>query len=295
MNNWFGMVVGFVLGGAGVVAHAAQAATATRWTPEAISSGQFESHPAFDPRNGDLYFVRSAPDFSGWRIFVAPCGDAGWGAPVEVPFAGDGVEADPWFTPDGRALYFISTRSTDGEHHDDLDLWKVTRDAAGAWGVPRRLPEPLNSRGREWFPRVGADGWLWFGSNREGGVGKTDIWRAHEDAPGKWTVLNAGPAINGESDDYEAAMSADGTHLVIMTNEALYESTRAGVDWSPRVKLPAQVNQNAGEVGPLLSPTGRTLLFARDTHEPLSGELFLWRTGKAENWPPACARPKHAR
>ena len=50
----------------------ADAATVSRWAPENISSAQFESHPAFDPRTGDLYFVRSAPDFSGWRIYVAP-------------------------------------------------------------------------------------------------------------------------------------------------------------------------------------------------------------------------------
>jgi hypothetical protein len=32
-----------------------------RWTPAAISSSQFESHPAFDTLTGDLYFVRSSP------------------------------------------------------------------------------------------------------------------------------------------------------------------------------------------------------------------------------------------
>jgi hypothetical protein len=75
-----------------------------------------------------------------------------------------------------------------------------------------------------------------------------------------------------------------------MTNEALYASTRAGADWAPRIKLPALINQDSGEVGALLSPTGRSMLFARDTHEPLSGELFLWRAGKPENWPSACSK-----
>src|SRR5262245_53712360 len=30
------------------------------WKPDGISSPLFESHAAFDPRNGDLYFVRSS-------------------------------------------------------------------------------------------------------------------------------------------------------------------------------------------------------------------------------------------
>ena len=36
------------------------------WKPAGISSPQFESHPAFDPRTGDFYFVRSSPQFTGW-------------------------------------------------------------------------------------------------------------------------------------------------------------------------------------------------------------------------------------
>ena len=48
---------------------------------------------------------------------------------------------DPWFTPDGRTLYFISTRSVDGVKRNDPDIWRVDRDDAGTWGAPTRLPE----------------------------------------------------------------------------------------------------------------------------------------------------------
>src|SRR6187431_1335441 len=85
-------------------------ADAKPWKPAGISSPQFESHAAFDPRTGDLYFVRSSPKFEGWLIFVSQCTARGWSDPVPPIFAGDGVEADPWFTSDGRHLYFISTR-----------------------------------------------------------------------------------------------------------------------------------------------------------------------------------------
>src|SRR5689334_25363983 len=80
-------------------------AAVTRWTPAIVSSPRFESHPAFDPKTGDFYFVRSAPDFSGWKLMVATCGRNGWSSPAPPAFAGDGQEADPWFTPDGRDLY----------------------------------------------------------------------------------------------------------------------------------------------------------------------------------------------
>src|SRR3954469_3304347 len=82
------------------------------WTPAGISSDRFESHAAFDPRTGDLYFVRSARDFSGWRILRSPCGAQGWAPPLPPPFPGPGLEADPFFSADGATLYFISTRAT---------------------------------------------------------------------------------------------------------------------------------------------------------------------------------------
>ena len=75
------------------------AADLVRWNPPRISSAQFESHPAFDPRTGDFWFVRSSPEFRGWRIVVSRCDADGWSEPAPSPFAGDGVDADPWFTP----------------------------------------------------------------------------------------------------------------------------------------------------------------------------------------------------
>ncbi|HET9862897.1 MAG TPA: hypothetical protein VFP37_05605 [Steroidobacteraceae bacterium] len=259
------------------------------WAPAPISSDRFESHPAFDPLTGDLYFVRSAPDFSGWRIYVSHCGEAGWTTPVDAPFVGDGVEADPWFTHDGRTLYFISTRSTDGIHGRSLDLWRVSRGAAMKWQAPERLPEPISSPAREWFPRLGADGWLYFGSDRAGGIGKTDLWRARE-VDGRWSVENLGPAINTPADEYEAEISTDGRTMIIMTGDGLYESVLQDGRWQPRTRLPAAINVNATEVGALFSPSGQSLLFARDTGKEKSGEFMLWRRGAAEDWPRACGR-----
>jgi hypothetical protein len=141
------------------------------WKPAGISSPEFESHAAFDPRTGDLWFVRSSPQFTGWRILVSRCTGTGWSTPESPAFAGDGVEADPYVTPDGRSLYFISTRSAEGVQRRSLDIWRADRDDLGTWGAPTRLPEPVNTPGAEWFPRPGADGWLYFGSSRPGGFG----------------------------------------------------------------------------------------------------------------------------
>jgi WD40-like Beta Propeller Repeat len=269
------------------------AADVEAWKPQGISSPQFESHAAFDPVTGELYFVRSSPKFEGWRIFVSRCGDKGWTTPREPAWAGDGVEADPFFTKDGKSLYFISTRSVDGKKKTDLDIWRVDRDATGQWGAPVRLPGPVNTVKQEWFPRPGPDGWLYFGSNRPGGLGKTDIWRARTNGRGQWALENLGPAINTPADEYEPLISADGSRMILMAEGGLYESRRGSDDqWMPRVKLPREVNVNGTEIGALFSPSGKSLLFSRDTKGPDSGEFFVLREGGPEDWPLPCpAKP----
>ncbi len=259
------------------------------WTPAGISSPQFESHAAFDPQMGDFYFVRSSPSFEGWRILVTRCGGNGWSAPAPPAFAGDGFEADPYFTPDGRTLYFISSRTTDGVKRSDLDIWRVDRNAAGVWGVPVRLPAPVNSTGPEWFPRPAPDGWLYFGSKREGGLGGNDIWRARSENGGRWVVENLGPAINTKGDEYEPLPSPDGTRMIIMAGDGLYESRRTPTGWTPRVKLPPEVNVNGTEIGAVFSPERTDAALARATRAgPPRASSSSSARALPEAWPPSC-------
>ena len=264
------------------------ASEATPWGPARVASPQFESHGAFDPRTGDLYFVRSSPAFEGWRILVSRCNPDGWSEPEAPPFAGDGFEADPYFTPDGKTLYFISSRTFNATKRKDLDIWRVDRRGDGRWGVPTRLPEPVNSAATEWFPRPSPDGWLYFGSSRPGGLGGNDIWRARADSAGHWTLENLGPTVNTAGQEYEPLPSPDGSRIIVMADGYFYETRRTASGWSKRVKLGAELNATGTEIGAVFSPSGRSLLFSRDLKEAGSGEFFVWHDGKPEAWPPEC-------
>ena len=268
----------------------AQQSVVQAWKPANISSPRFESHPAFDPKTGDLYFVRSTPQFQGWRILVSHCTDQGWSQPEKWSLAGDGVEADPFFTDGGNSMYFISTRSVNGVKRTNLDIFRIDR-ANGKWGEPQQLPEPVNSAGAEWFPRPSKDGWLYFGSDRPGGKGATDIYRAKRMADDTWSIENLGDAINTAGDEYEPLPSPDGTSMIIMADGDLYESHLTDAGWSLRTKLAPEINQPNMKVGALFSPSGKSLLFARDTGGAESGEFFVWHIAE-ENWPPECPTKK---
>ena len=256
------------------------------WQPQPIASAAFESHPAFDRRDDALYFVRSTPAFSVWRLMMSECRAGRWTEPRAPSFAGDGVEADPFLSPDGATFWFISSRSEGGARQSELDIWRVSRRRGGGWGAPERLPEPLNSAGNEWFPRPAADGWLYFGSDRPGGLGGTDIYRAREER-GRWRVEPLGPGVNRPGEEYEAEISPDGRLMVLMADGDLFLVRRDGDRWAARERLGPEINTPALEVGPTFSPSGRSLLFARDTGAGASGELML-AAGVPEDWPRRC-------
>ena len=270
---------------------AAQAApNVARWDLPGIASPMWESHPAIDPLTGDLWFVRSDKKFEGWRILTSHCADGRWSEPKATPFARAGLEADPYFTADGRALYFISTRAIGSGTSGALDIWRADRNASGGWGVPQRLPAPVNSPEAEWFPRPAADGWLYFGSRRPGGRGKDDIWRARQDAKGAWRVENV-PGLNSAGAEYEFQPAPDGSWGVLATDEGLYRIVKEGKGWRRAEKFGKPVNVDKTEIGPMIAPDGKSFVYSRDAGGDRSGELFVVRLdGAAKNWPPVCGR-----
>jgi WD40-like Beta Propeller Repeat len=77
--------------------------------------------------------------------------------------------------------------------------------------------------------------------------------------------------------------------MVLMAGDGLYESRLVAGQWTQRARLPTDINANGSEMGPLLSPSGRSLLFSRDTKGERSGELCVWRVGDETFWPPRCS------
>lgn len=259
------------------------------WDVPALSSDQWESHAAIDPRTGDIWFVRSSPKFSGWHLMIARCTPDGLAAPEPAPIAAPGLEADPYFADRGRTLWFISSRATGGMNSADIDIWRVSRGTDGQWGQPERLPAPVNSGSAEWFPRPAPDGWLYFGSRRAGGMGQDDIWRARLRG-GRWMVENAGPAINGPGAEYEFQPSPDGSWAILSTDKGLVRLTRGPSGWGNRTPYGPEVNVNGTEIGPMIAPDGHGFLYSRDPGDGRSGEFFVVSDGRRRAWPHPCGK-----
>lgn len=98
-----------------------------------VSTGEFESHPAFTPDGRTLYFVKSTPAFTDWTIYVTHYTDGHWSPPKVASFSGKFRDADPFVAADGKQLYFISDRPVDGKPKEDMDIWVMDRTKSGDW------------------------------------------------------------------------------------------------------------------------------------------------------------------
>ncbi len=258
-----------------------------------ISTGDYESHPAFTADGRTLYFVKSTPSFSFWTIVVSRFVDGRWTAPRVAPFSGQYSDADPFITADGKQLYFISRRPGPGKTTGDLDIW-VTDRTGGGWIEERNLGAPVNSPGNEWYPTLAADGTLYFGSDRPGGKGATDIYRSRR-VNGKYQEPeNLGDAINTEFDEYEPYIAPDQSYLIFMaagrpdglSNSAdLYISLQKDGVWTKAQNMGEGINSPRAEYSPSVSPDGKSFFFASARGRAPSGkrrnysELLSWLRG----------------
>jgi len=244
---------------------------ATLFAPGIISTGDYESHATFTPDGGELYFLKMAPNFSRWTIFVSRYKNGRWSKPEVAPFSGQYQDADPYITADGKHFYFISDRpvETGGERQSHHDIWVMDQTESG-WSLPRHLPAPVNSDADSYYPLALKNGTLYFGSERKDSKGLGDIYRAVAQKDGSYAVENLGTRVNTSAGEYEAFVTEDERLLLLAATKRpdslgdydLYVSHKqADGKWSQLVNLGPEINSPARELSPKLTPDGKYLVW----------------------------------
>jgi len=144
----------------------------------------------------------------------------------------------------------------------------VERTASG-WGEPRPLGSPINTDNRELYPSMTHDGTLYFFSNRPGGRGGSDVYRARF-VDGKFTEPeNLGDGINTEENESDPFVAADESFIIVTSSRPggfgrgdLYVSFR-GEDgsWGTLINLGETINTADTEFCPSITPDGKYIFF----------------------------------
>ncbi|HSL22684.1 MAG TPA: hypothetical protein VK886_14215 [Vicinamibacterales bacterium] len=211
-------------------------------------------------------------------------------------------EIGPAISGDGLSLYFGSDRP-DG--FGNFDLWVSQRPTVNdPWGAPINLGGIVNTTAIDNVPALSRDGhWLFFNSDRLGGLGGIDIWvawRSHTHDDLAWqSPVNLGSVVNSESFDAGAGYYKDddlGRAFLFFNSDRpggpgatdLYVSEVFGDGEFEPPRLIAELSGPACEQRPTVRHDGQELFFF-STRTGGVGQLDLWvsiRTDAAATWAP---------
>lgn len=239
-----------------------------------------ESGGTFSPDGNELYFTARSPTTTSRPLSVICVSRrvrGHWQKPVVAPFSGLTWDAAPAMSPDGKRLFFTSTRHPDAPQRQDTDIWVVDREG-DHWSEPKNVGEPVNSPSDEQTPSAASDGTLYFASGREGGKGSTDLYRSRL-VDGKYMPPENLSEINSDAVEVAPFVTPD-QRLLLFTavgrpdmrlaggrpysRADLYVSFQRDGHWSTPQQLPDPINTVASESYPFLSPDGSELYFTSE-------------------------------
>ena len=143
-------------------------------------------------------------------VFISEKTMGDWLNPEGVDIINTNVhDAAIAISPDGTQLF---TFKDGGNDHGDI---YVSYLYAKDWSIPVKLKGKVNSPAWEGSCSLTSDGQtLYFSSEREGGIGGRDIYKANLLADSTWgNVVNLGDSINTMYDDDAPFIHADGVTL----------------------------------------------------------------------------------
>ncbi|MEL7220472.1 MAG: OmpA family protein [Bacteroidota bacterium] len=229
------------------------------YLPSFTADGQFLIYTVRYYRDEDFYY--SSKDEAGnWQKAQPLEG-------VNTEFS----EGASCISADGRLLFFTGCYRPQSLGSCDLYFTELKN---GEWQAVEHPSAPLNSAGWDSQPSLSANGrYLYFASDRPGGLGGNDIWRSTRQTDGSWGApANLGAPINTTGDDESPFIHADGQTLYFMSDGhpglGDYDLFHARLDengeWQTPENMGYPINTAAAEGALIVSLDGKTAYYTTD-------------------------------
>lgn len=210
------------------------------------------------PLQEDLYYSQRTFEESPWQEAVP------YPAPIKSPM-NEGAQ-----TTIAREQVRYFTRC-----QGPCQLWESHQNQEGTWSTPQPLPAPINSpHVSTKQPSITPDGrFLFFASDRPGGLGHYDIWVAEYLGEGQWdNPQNLGPTINTPFEEQTPFIHHDGQTLYFASQghpgmgalDLFLTRKDAQGEWSTPQNLGYPINTHHVEMGLSVSPQGDVAFMASE-------------------------------
>lgn len=231
------------------------------FAPGIVTSPFEEVAATFLPDGNTVYFAQGTISM---EICYSKNINGQWAKPNVASFSGHWGDWDPFLSPDGRRIYFVSNRPLDttGEKKfiRKTHLWYADRSEGDRWSEPQYLKDPFNLDGIGNFaPTVSRSKDLFFYSPQRDKAGKAKSYYA------RWMGDHYGEPqplmLNGDEEISDPCITPDESYIIFISGNDLYISFRKGDGWDAGQKFGPHLNDGSSNYDPTISPDGKTLYF----------------------------------
>ncbi len=241
--------------------------TPRMFAPGIVSDYSSEHSPAvFSPDLKEVYWTRG---FRGPILYMKQENGV-WTAPKSAPFCSEYGDGEPIFSPDGKKLFFLSSRPLKpGGPSDKENMWYVARTQDG-WSEPNPVSPLINAFDLHWLFSLAHNGTIYFSSPSGDSLGMRDIYSSRF-VNGKYEEpKNLGTIINTTGNDHTPFIAPDESYLIYVSpgkssspGGAKFHISYRNTDgtWMEPVSLGQKINSLRAGLCPAVTPDGKYMFF----------------------------------
>lgn len=236
-----------------------------------VNTQSIELNVVFNNDFTEMLFSRIVD--GSFVIFHSEKLDGQWTTAEAIPMYPENVAlsvaCDPTLSADGKTMYFLGVDPENYEQDISLEQFYrippdiyMSKKVNGKWQPATKVAAPVSTAHFESYPIVVGDGSLYFQSDRPGGAGGRDTYRAQYLSEGNYENP-VSISINSEQNASSTYISPNEDYLIASSREGFQLSLKKDGQWQPSKTIPLPYEEGWVYYCPYMSPDGKYFFFSR--------------------------------